>query len=57
MSTEGLFVDEISGLGRIKLLGLNSYDTMKVTFKTRNKAFLEETNNSTQGIVLHPKEL
>ena len=34
------FLDEISGLGRIKLLELNTYDTMtiKVNFE-RNKAF------------------
>ena len=44
MKIEVPFLDEIPGLGIIKLLGLNTYGTltMKVKFK-RNEAFLELT--------------
>ena len=52
MKVEAPFLDEISGLGIIKFLGLNTYDTWSMEVKCkRNKAFLEVTNDSTQGIV------
>ena len=53
MKVEAPFLDEISGLGIIKLLGLDTYDTLTVKVKfERNEVFLEVTNNSTKVIVL-----
>ena len=56
MKVEALFLEEISGFSIIKLLALNTYDTvtMKVKFE-RKKAFYEVTNDSMQVIVLDPK--
>ena len=56
VKVEALFLDEISGLCIIKPLGLNTYDTLTVKVKfERNKAFLEATNDLTQGIVFDSK--
>ena len=50
------FLDEISELGIIKLVGSNTYDTLTMKVKSeRNKTFLEVTNDLTQVIVLDPK--
>ena len=57
MKVEAPFLDEMSGLGLIKLLGLNTYDTLTMTVKfERNKAFLEVKNDSIQVIVWTLKE-
>ena len=53
---EAPFLGEISGLGIIKLLGLNTYDILAMKIKTkRNKVFLEVANDSIQVIVLDSK--
>ena len=49
LKVEALLLEEISGLGIIKLLGLlHMVLTMKVKFE-RNKAFLEVYNDSTKS--------
>ena len=56
VKVEALLLDVISGVGTIKLLGLDTYNslTMKVKFE-RNKGILGVTNVSTQVIVLYSK--
>ena len=50
-------MDEISGLGIIKLLGLDTYDTLTMGVKFEsNKVLLEVTNDYTQVIVLDLKK-
>ena len=52
VKVETPFLDEISRLSIIKLLGLNTYHTLIMKVKLeRNEAFLEAINNSTQVIV------
>ena len=57
MKVEPPFLDEISGLGIIKLLALNTYDTltMNINFE-RNKAFREATNDCSEVLTLDPKK-
>ena len=52
------FLDEISSLVMIKLLALDTYDTltMKVNFE-ENWAFFEIPNDSSQVIVLDPQRV
>ena len=55
MKVEPPFLDEISGLGIIKLLALNTYDTltMNINFE-RNKAFMEAMNDCSEVLTLDP---
>ena len=58
VKVEAPVLDEISGLGIIKLLKLNTYDTLSMQIKfERNMTFLEVTNDSSQVIDLDPKRV
>ena len=50
------FSDDTSGLGIIKLLGLNMYGTLAMKVKSEtNKAYLDATNDSTKAMFIHVK--
>ena len=56
LNAEAPFLDEISGLSIIKLLGPDTYDTLTVKVKfERNEALLGVANDSTKVIILDSK--
>ena len=55
---KGPFIDEISGLGIIKILDGCTYSTILIKLKcTHNAAILEIVNNGTETIIFKPEEM
>ena len=55
---EAPFIDEISGLGIIKILDGSTYGTMLIKLKfTCNAAIFDIVNNATGSIIFKPEEM
>ena len=55
---KGPFIDEISGLAIIKILGGSTYSTILINLKfSCNTAILDIVNNGTETIIFKPEEM
>ena len=55
---ESPFVNEISGLARVKMLDRKVQNTMMLKLKfEQNSATLDVTNSSLENVIYHPKDM